>query len=102
MLYVSPPQGEGSRVVGFGHGGSDGTAAWVWPQLDLMVLLFTQSRGTPVTISFEREMSEGITAYLAGIRDAGPSVRYRPETQGRSADYLANLLSIAVHIAPFS
>ncbi len=30
----------------FGHDGSDGTHAWAWPELDLMVLFFTQSRGT--------------------------------------------------------
>lgn len=29
----------------FGHSGSDGTYAWVWPRQDLIVLYFTQSRG---------------------------------------------------------
>jgi len=37
----------------FGHGGSDGTQAWVWPDRDLMVLLFTQSRATTVLADFE-------------------------------------------------
>ena len=33
------------KVVVFGHSGSDGTYAWAWPEEDLMVLYFTQSRG---------------------------------------------------------
>ena len=33
------------NVKVFGHSGSDGTYAWVWPQQDLIVLYFTQSRG---------------------------------------------------------
>ncbi|MDC0144530.1 beta-lactamase family protein [Verrucomicrobia bacterium] len=34
------------KVVVFGHSGSDGTYAWAWPAQDLMVLYFTQSRGS--------------------------------------------------------
>jgi len=33
------------EVIVFGHGGSDGTCGWMWPQRDLIVLYFTQSRG---------------------------------------------------------
>ncbi len=35
-----------------GHSGSDGTNAWAWPQRDLIILYFTQSRGgmTPLKI----------------------------------------------------
>lgn len=36
----------GGEVVAFGHSGSDGTYAWAWPAQDLMVLYFTQSRGS--------------------------------------------------------
>ncbi len=41
------------RRVLFGHNGSDGTWAWAWPEQDLMVLFFTQSRGTLAGISLE-------------------------------------------------
>ena len=34
------------RLVAFGHSGSDGTYAWAWPEQNLMVLYFTQSRGS--------------------------------------------------------
>ena len=37
---------KGGEVIAFGHSGSDGTYAWVWPAQDLMVLYFTQSRGS--------------------------------------------------------
>ena len=37
---------KGGEVVAFGHSGSDGTYAWAWPAQDLMVLYFTQSRGS--------------------------------------------------------
>jgi CubicO group peptidase (beta-lactamase class C family) len=41
------------KVVAFGHGGSDGTFAYAWPEQDLMVLFYTQSRGTSTSLEFE-------------------------------------------------
>jgi len=40
MLFVNNDK----KPQVFGYGGSDGTFAWVWPERDLMVLYFTQSR----------------------------------------------------------
>lgn len=37
----------------FAHSGSDGTHAWAWPQRDLMILFFTQSRGTMAGVELE-------------------------------------------------
>jgi hypothetical protein len=39
--------------VAFGHGGSDGTHYWAWPGQDLIVLFFTQSRGTVAGLKLE-------------------------------------------------
>ena len=39
--------------VVFGHNGSDGTHAWAWPEQDLIVLFFTQSRGTDAGVDLE-------------------------------------------------
>lgn len=51
--------GDGNtRPVMFGHDGSDGTHAWAWPEQDLMVLYFTQSRGTLSGISLEKSVEE--------------------------------------------
>jgi CubicO group peptidase (beta-lactamase class C family) len=43
------------KPVVFGHSGSDGTNAWVFPERDLLILYFTQSRGgvTPIRIETE-------------------------------------------------
>ena len=41
-----------------GHSGSDGTFAWAWPDRDLMVLYFTQSRGGTSGLALERWIDE--------------------------------------------
>jgi CubicO group peptidase (beta-lactamase class C family) len=43
----------GRKGVAFGHGGSDGTWAAAWPEHDLMVLYFTQSRGNSTVIDLQ-------------------------------------------------
>jgi CubicO group peptidase (beta-lactamase class C family) len=45
MVYADPDAPTGTLPQVIGHSGSDGTWAWAWPELDLMVLYFTQSRG---------------------------------------------------------
>lgn len=47
LWMLAAPEGETApeTPVAFGHGGSDGTLAWMWPERDLIVLYFTQSRG---------------------------------------------------------
>ncbi len=53
VIHAKPvEEGSPQRVV-FGHSGSDGTHAWAWPELDLMVLFFTQSRGTLAGVGLE-------------------------------------------------
>lgn len=46
------------EVEVIGHSGSDGTYAWAWPKLDLMILYFTQSRGSTSGIKLESKMDE--------------------------------------------
>ena len=41
------------QIIAFGHSGSDGTYAWVWPGEDLIVLYFTQSRGSTTMARME-------------------------------------------------
>ena len=53
MVYTKAvDDGPRERVL-FGHGGSDGTHAWAWPELDLIVLFLTQSRGTLAGVALE-------------------------------------------------
>ena len=47
-----------SKVEVFGHSGSDGTYAWVWPSRNLMILFFTQSRGGSIGINLEAKIDE--------------------------------------------
>ena len=46
------------RLPVFGHGGSDGTLAIAYPRLDMLILFFTQSRGT-----------SSINEFLAAVKD---------------------------------
>lgn len=52
VLYVDD-QAPSAPVRVFGHSGSDGTWAWAWPDEDLMVLYFTQSRGQATGLRVE-------------------------------------------------
>ncbi len=58
LLYSSDDETELSEPVMFGHDGSDGTHAWVWPEQDLMVLFFTQSRGTLAGIGLQQSLQQ--------------------------------------------
>ncbi|MCH2183423.1 MAG: beta-lactamase family protein [Mariniblastus sp.] len=50
LMHLYDREGE---VNVFGHSGSDGTYAWAWPAEDLMVLYFTQSRGSGTMFRME-------------------------------------------------
>ena len=49
-----PPPGAKPSIIGYS--GSDGTIAWAWPDRDLMILYFTQSRGGATPIRLEAEI----------------------------------------------
>lgn len=54
----SEEQGGQRKVAAFGHTGSDGTHAWVFPEQNAMVLYFTQSRGTLSGLQIEEALGE--------------------------------------------
>jgi CubicO group peptidase (beta-lactamase class C family) len=45
ILYTDEDAGLDAKPIAFGRNGSDGTWAYAWPDRDLMVLYYTQSRG---------------------------------------------------------
>lgn len=45
VLHMPTDDPANSEPVIIGHSGSDGTIAWAWPDRDLIILFFTQSRG---------------------------------------------------------
>jgi CubicO group peptidase (beta-lactamase class C family) len=55
MLIRDPKSSD--QTAGFGHSGSDGTMAFAFPEHDLIVCLFTQSRGTAAPRTFEQAVS---------------------------------------------
>ncbi len=72
MLYVDRTHADKPAVVAFGHGGSDGTFAYCFPELDLMVLYFTQSRGTLSGFAFETELQKLVVDPLLKTVRAAP------------------------------
>ncbi|MDG2014493.1 MAG: hypothetical protein P8J33_13375, partial [Pirellulaceae bacterium] len=54
MVLTHRPIGKPeSPPIIIGHSGSDGTNAWAWPQRNLVVLYFTQSRGGRTALRIE-------------------------------------------------
>ncbi len=53
VLYKKSDAPQEAKPVVIGHSGSDGTWAWAWPEQDLMVFYFTQSRGQRTGIGLE-------------------------------------------------
>lgn len=77
ILYVDRSQPEKPRVVAFGHGGSDGTFAYCFPEIDLIALYFTQARGTESGFAFEAELQKLVVDPLLRMERA-PPVAYAP------------------------
>jgi CubicO group peptidase (beta-lactamase class C family) len=60
MIWRTPEGGNGTtsdESTAVGYLGSDGTFAWAFPEQDLMVLFFTQSRGQDVHLELEALLS---------------------------------------------
>lgn len=75
MLWVDPHAPDAERVVAFGHTGSDGTAAWAFPALDLVVVYLTQSRGAHSVVAFESELQRAVLDPLLGRASSASVVR---------------------------
>jgi len=57
ILYLQEESTDNKPFL-IGHSGSDGTYAWAWPDLDLIILYFTQSRGSASGIRLETEIDK--------------------------------------------
>jgi len=77
MLFVDdePASSSADALYAFGHNGSDGTFAWVFPRLELMVLCFTQSRGADIGAKLEAVMQRELVDPLLHI-ERKPPVSY--------------------------
>jgi CubicO group peptidase (beta-lactamase class C family) len=54
LLYMERDETGQQTLRIIGHSGSDGTIAWAWPELDLIILYFTQSRLGETPFDLER------------------------------------------------
>jgi len=57
ILFSNSTTGTPEAKV-IGNSGSDGTYAWAWPESDLIILYFTQSRGSTSGIKLESKIDE--------------------------------------------
>ncbi len=65
------------RLTAFGHNGSDGTHAWVFPEHDAMAFYFTQSRGTQTGFQVEEALGEVFFGVeVAAAQEAPPAEPY--------------------------
>jgi CubicO group peptidase (beta-lactamase class C family) len=94
VLYCAEPEGGESGAlpaepVIISHSGSDGTIAWAWPELDLMVLYFTQSRGGTSVL----RMEETIDRVLIHPGEVAPVAEVPEEFRPFVGVYIANFAS---------
>jgi CubicO group peptidase (beta-lactamase class C family) len=68
----------------FGHSGSDGTWAWAFPQNDMIVLYFTQSRGQVTGIRLETDLDRLLVH---------PEYTPPPEVVAKYQSYLGTYIS---------
>jgi len=89
--YNKNPVGSEGMPITFGHGGSDGTFAYAFPESNTMVFYFTQSRGHSQNVKFFRLISElGIMStskLVSWIYDDAPSM---PLIRARDVMYIQN------------
>lgn len=68
----------------FGHSGSDGTWAWAFPEHDMMIFYFTQSRGQVTGIRLETDLDRLLV---------NPEYAPPPEIVEKYQPYLGNYIS---------
>jgi len=67
QLWMRPyEEGKDSEIVAFGHGGSDGTHAWAFPEQEAIVLYFTQSRTMAAQAQTGLRVEERLAALFLG------------------------------------
>jgi CubicO group peptidase (beta-lactamase class C family) len=101
VLYLN----EQDDVKVIGHSGSDGTLAYAWPDRELIVCMFTQSRGQSIVFRFEADLHRFLlepSTNLPAPAELQPMLGlYKPETgpfAGRKIEVLMYNGAIAVDV----
>ena len=91
VLHVpTEAAGQGPATI-VGHSGSDGTIAWAWPARDLMVLLFTQSRGGGAVLRFEAVLDRLLIAPENHVADSSVDPALAPYLGTYVADFAQHM-----------
>ncbi|MFT7678493.1 MAG: CubicO group peptidase (beta-lactamase class C family) [Planctomycetota bacterium] len=72
QLWMGPGKRDKDEVIAYGHTGSDGTHAWIFPGQKAMVLYFTQSRGTNTGLQVEEILGELLLGVPFDANQAAP------------------------------
>jgi CubicO group peptidase (beta-lactamase class C family) len=106
VLYVNEDKPQTKPQI-IGHSGSDGTFAWAWPERDLMVLYFTQSRGGISGLLLERDLHYLLLHPLSESEEAASLERLRPylgdyrhDGSGTSVSFRAKHGELVVDVPP--
>ena len=94
VLYCPEEDGADSaalptKAVIISHSGSDGTMAWAWPELDLMILYFTQSRGGTTVLRLEETIDRLVLHPGEATEKAAVPEQFKPYV----GTYIANFAS---------
>jgi CubicO group peptidase (beta-lactamase class C family) len=84
MVEVHAAPGDSARAVIVGHSGSDGTVIWAWPDRDLVVAYFTQSRGNVTYLRMERVIDDVL------LHPNRPAAAVEAGAQELEGSYVAN------------
>ena len=83
-------KGAGTATI-VGHSGSDGTIAWGWPKQDLMILFFTQSRGSTAVLRLEESIDRLLIAPEAYANEPAVPAELRPLLGSYVANWKSHL-----------
>jgi CubicO group peptidase (beta-lactamase class C family) len=86
VLHVPKDNPASSTPQIIGHSGSDGTIAWAWPDRDLMILLFTQTRGSTALLRVEEAIERLLLHPEAAVAAAEIPEMFKPMV----GTYIAN------------
>jgi len=89
ILYADQDAGLDATPIAIGHNGSDGTWAYAWPERDLMILYYTQSRGQATGTRLEAEIDRLLLHPGQQRAEAEVPPMYKPYLGVYLADFAA-------------
>lgn len=103
QLWMGTDEEGDDELVAFGHGGSDGTFAWAFPDQRAFVLFFTQSRANTTSLRVEEVLGELFLGAPFDPNDAAPPLEqfigyYQEDEQDRYRAVILDGDDLAVEV----